>query len=270
MAKNLCPDRETQTIGLGAAILALALQAVPGLQWVPLATGALVGALFLSRHGRRADDTVEPLPFTIPKRVALACGVAFIALLAAFAFAAPHSESATFVAVVLRAGSLVFGGGHVVLPLLQSLVGDGLISARDFYAGYGAVQAMPGPIFTFASFLGMANLSPLHGALGALIATVAIFAPSFLLVFALAPVWNAVRVLPGMGGALRGANASVVGLLGAVLYDPIVTNLGTSVPRLAIALAAFALVVVWKLPPWVVVVTAAAAGVAAALAGTPL
>src|SRR6202012_1593511 len=101
-------------------------------------------------------------------------------------------------------------GGHVVLPLLQGLIGDGLIAQPDFFAGYGAVQAVPGPLFTFASFLGAANVSPLNGITGALVATVAIFVPSFALIFALAPIWNAIRGVPSAAAALRGANASVV------------------------------------------------------------
>ena len=151
-----------------------------------------------------------------------------------------------------------------MLPLLQALVGDGLLPAREFFAGYGAVQAMPGPLFTFASFIGAANASSLNGIPGALVATVAIFAPSFALIFALAPIWNRVRALPGAAGALRGANAGVVGLLGGVLYHPILTSLETQVTSVGIALAAYALIAVWSFPPWVVVVASALLG---ALAG---
>ena len=114
-----------------------------------------------------------------------------------------------------------------MLPLLQTLIPQHLLTERLFFAGYGAAQAMPGPLFTIASFVGAANDSPLYGALGALVATVTIFAPSFALLFALAPVWNRIVALPRAGGALRGANASVVGLLGAVLYDPVLLALGS-------------------------------------------
>jgi chromate transporter len=254
LAATLCPERRTQTIGLGAAILSLALRPLPGMQWLPIGLGLAAGALWLNDTGLKA----EPLPVRVPRAVAVAAGAIFLALLGVTVL--PRAPVTELLATIVRAGSLVFGGGHVVLPLLQSLVGDGLISARDFFAGYGAVQAMPGPLFTFASFLGYANGSPLHGALGALVAVVLIFAPSFALLFALAPVWNRLSALPRAAGALRGANASVVGLLGAVLYDPVVVSLGTNLPRVAIALAAFGAVAVWRVAPWIVVVGAAILG----------
>jgi chromate transporter len=168
---------------------------------------------------------------------------------------------------IVRAGALVFGGGHVVLPLLQGLVGDGLLPAREFFAGYGAVQAMPGPLFTFAAFVGAANASALSGVTGALAATVAIFVPSFALLFALAPVWNRLRALPGAAAALRGANAAVVGLLGAVLYHPILTSLSAGPSGIGIALAAYALVAVWMFPPWIVVLASGLLGAAAGAFG---
>jgi len=157
----------------------------------------------------------------------------------------------------------VFGGGHVVLPLLGNVVDDGLLPARDFLAGYGAVQAMPGPVFTFAAFIGAANTSPLTGVTGALAATIAIFVPSFALIFALAPVWDRLRALPRAASALRGANASVVGLLGSVLYYPILASLSKSTSASASRSLAYALIAVWKFPPWVVVVTSAVLGAAA-------
>ena len=263
LARSLCIDRETRTIALGAAILAVAIGGTAGLQWLPIALGALVGAVFL----RRPDEEIAAaaLPIRIPRAVSIAAGVLFAAIVVALSAPVALPPAAGLIATILRAGSLVFGGGHVVLPLLQGLVGDGLIASRDFFAGYGAVQAVPGPLFTFASFLGAANLSPLHGVTGALIATVAIFVPSFALIFALAPVWNGIRSAPAAAAALRGANAAVVGLLGGVLYHPILTSLETNTTRIAIALGAFALVQVWNVAPWVVVVAAAALGT---LAGT--
>jgi chromate transporter len=263
MASTQCRDRETATIALGAAILTLALQPLPGAQWVPIAVGAIVGALFL----RRGVPIAAPLPIAISRRTAIASALTFVAIVGFASVFANASDAGAFCATIVRAGSLVFGGGHVVLPLLQGVVGEGFLSARDFFAGYGAVQAVPGPLFAFAAFLGSANLTPLHGVLGALVALVLIFAPSFALVFALAPVWNRLRAIPAASGALAGANAAVVGLLGAVLYSPILTSLGTSSLRIAIALCAFALVAIWKVSPWIVVVGAAAFGAFAALAG---
>lgn len=262
LASSLCTDRATRTIGFGAAILALALGASTALQWLPVALGAIAG-LFL----RSAPELGTS---AIPVRIssALAWSAAGLFGVVALGLIVPISDShATLVLLTTlgRAGALVFGGGHVVLPLLQGLVGSNLISSRDFFAGYGVVQAMPGPLFTFSAFLGAANNAPLSGWLGALVATITVFVPSFALVFALAPAWNAIRRSPLAAGALRGANASVVGILGAVLYHPILSSLGTAPARIGIALAAYAAITAWKLPPWVVVVVSAALG---ALAGS--
>ncbi|GAC1543204.1 MAG: chromate efflux transporter [Candidatus Velthaea sp.] len=267
LARSQCPDRETRTIGIGAAILALAVAGAASLQWLPIAVGALVGALFL-RRGALAD--VAPLPIAIPRGVSIASALAFGVLVIGALLVAHTSSTAAFLATIVRAGSLVFGGGHVVLPLLQSVVTNGLMPARDFYAGYGAAQAVPGPLFTFAAFLGAANLSPLHGITGALVAGSLIFVPSFLLVFALLPAWHALRGMRLMGGALRGANASVAGVLGAVLYSPMITTIGSSNARLAIALGAFALIAAWEWPPWVVVALSAALGAGLAAAGASI
>jgi chromate transporter len=262
LARSLCTDRETKTIALGAAILALAIGGSASLQWLPIALGALIGALFL-RHAGAA--VAADLPVRVPRPVALVSAAIFIAIAAlllvpVWIVAPPLALLET----VARAGTLVFGGGHVVLPLLQGLVGDGLLPGREFFAGYGAVQAMPGPLFTFAAFIGAANSSALNGVAGAVVATIVIFVPSFALIFALAPVWKRLRALPGAAGALRGANAGVVGLLGAVLYHPILTSLGANVSSVGIALAAYALIVVWAFPPWTVVAASALLG---ALAG---
>ena len=221
---------------------------------MPIALGALAGAFVLHAPDLRADA----LPIRVPRAVSVVAGIIFATLLAVTAL--PKTATIAFLATLIRAGSLVFGGGHVVLPLLQSMIRDGLIDARDFFAGYGAVQAMPGPLNTFSAFLGYANHSPLHGVPGALVAIVLIFLPSFALIFAIAPVWNRVAGAPRAAGAVRGANASVVGLLAAVLYDPVLLSLGGSWVRIAIALAAFAAIALWRVAPWIVVVTAAVLG----------
>lgn len=252
LGKSLCTDAPTKTRvcggdrGAGAAAPARTAVAADR------ARRGVRRALVPRRGARRS--AADPRSAT----VAAVAALVFVALLAVTVL--PDGPVVALLATIVRAGSLVFGGGHVVLPLLHGLVADGLIGERQFFAGYGAAQAMPGPLFTFASYLGFANASPLHGALGALAATVLIFAPSFALIFAIAPVWNRLAALPGAGGALRGANASVVGLLGAVLYDPIVVSLGTGWPRVAIALAAYALIAVWNVAPWIVVLGAAALG----------
>jgi chromate transporter len=266
LARTLCTDRETKTIAFGATILAIAIGGSAGLGWLPIALGAAVGALFLRGHG--PTIAAPALPIRVPRGVAIASGAVF-ALVVALLFV-PQWLAAPPLALletIVRAGTLVFGGGHVVLPLLGTLTTSGLISQRDFFAGYGAVQAMPGPLFTFASFIGAANVSSLNGIPGALVATVAIFVPSFALIFALAPVWDRLRSLPAAAAALRGANASVVGLLGGVLYYPILTSLATNPAGIGIALAAYALIAVWMFPPWTVVVASAVLGAIAGALG---
>lgn len=262
LARSLCTERITQTIALASTIVAIAIAAtgLSGFIWVPIALGALAGLAFIRSDGP-AIAAVTAFPFRVSHAAAVAGAAVFLGALAMLGL--PPTPAVTMVATVIRAGTLVFGGGHVVLPLLQGLVTHGLLSAQDFFAGYGVVQAMPGPLFTFSSFVGAANSSPLHGPLGAFVATVAIFVPSFALIFALAPAWNRVRMLPGASHALRGANASVVGLLGGVLFRPILTTLLPSTYGIGIAVAAFALVEVWKLPPWTIVVGGALFGAAA-------
>jgi chromate transporter len=263
LARALCTDRQTKTIALGAMILAIVIGGNAGLGWLPIALGALAGGLFL--HGNGPPVAAPALPVRIPRGVAIAAGLVFV-LVVAFLLVPQWivTPPLAVLETIVRAGTLVFGGGHVVLPLLSDLVSNGLIPAPDFFAGYGAVQAMPGPVFTFAAFIGAANASSLNGIGGAFVAIVAIFVPSFALIFALAPVWDRVRSLRGAAAALRGANASVVGLLGAVLYHPILTSLAISPSGIGIALAAYALIAVWMLPPWLVV---CASGVLGAIAG---
>jgi chromate transporter len=254
LGRALVTDFATGLIAAGGAALALALRGFPGLQWLPIAAGAAAGALAL-----RGTVKAEGLPIRVPRPVAIGAGVLVVALLSLTLI--PHAGPAlSFAATLVRAGSLVFGGGHVVLPLLQATVSDGLVDARDFFAGYGAAQAMPGPLFTFATFLGYANRSPLQGPLGAFVATLLIFAPSFAMIFALAPLWNRIASAPRAGGALRGANASVVGLLAAVLYDPILVSLGWAWLRLAIAVLTLIALLRFKIAPWIVVVGAAILG----------
>ena len=252
LAGSLCTDLPTKTIAIAALAVTLALRPFPTLQWAAIALGGVAGALFLHAPALRH----EPLPIRVSRPVALAAGTLFVALVALSTF----PQTPAFLATLVRAGSLVFGGGHVVLPLLQSMIHDGLIGERDFFAGYGAVQAMPGPLNTFSSFLGYANRSALHGVPGALVATALIFLPSFALIFAVAPAWNRIAGLPRAAGAVRGANAAVVGLLGAVLYDPVLLSLGASTMRIGLALAAFAAIALWRVAPWIVVVGAALLG----------
>jgi chromate transporter len=160
-----------------------------------------------------------------------------------------------------RSGALVFGGGHVVLPLLQAqVVTPGWVSNEAFLAGYGLAQAVPGPLFTFAAYLGAVMNLPPNGFAGAIIALVALLLPGMLLVYGMLPFWDAMRTRASAQAAMRGTNAAVVGILGAALYNPVWTSAVSSPHDFALALAGFLLLAVWKLPPWIVVVLLASAG----------
>jgi chromate transporter len=160
-----------------------------------------------------------------------------------------------------RVGSLVFGGGHVILPLLQrEVVPVGWVTNDQFIAGYAAAQAIPGPLFTFSAYLGAVSKPALNGWLGALIALVAMFLPSFLMVIGILPFWNRLRAVEPFQAALRGINAAVVGVLLAALYQPIWTSAIHTPTDFTLALVAFGLLVVWKLPPWIVVIISALLG----------
>jgi chromate transporter len=160
-----------------------------------------------------------------------------------------------------RVGSLVFGGGHVVLPLLQAeVVPPGWVTNAQFIAGYGAAQAVPGPLFTFAAYLGAVMPPPLTGVTGAAVALTAIFLPAFLLVVGALPWWDRLREQVSFQAALRGINAAVVGILLAALYHPVWTSAILSAADFGLALVGAALLMIWKVPPWLVVVFSAVAG----------
>lgn len=259
MAKSLCPDRARATLAGISAAIALFFPSVFG-QLGSIALGAAAGLLFL-----KGDRAAEPVKFPVPvSRPAGAVALAlFLALLVGLPLAATNADSMalSYVDSFYRSGSLVFGGGHVVLPLLQAeVVVPGWVRADDFVAGYGAAQAVPGPLFTFSAYLGTAMTSEPSGVIGAAICLFAIFLPSAFLVVGLLPFWQDVRRLAGAQSALMGVNAAVVGLLLAALYDPVWTNGIKSGEDLALALAAFLLLVLWKLPPWLVVALSAAGG----------
>ena len=165
-----------------------------------------------------------------------------------------------------RAGSLVFGGGHVVLPLLQAeTVTPGWVSDDAFLAGYGAAQAVPGPLFTFAAWLGAVMGPQPNGVAGAAIALAALFLPGFLILIGALPFWDQLRRTTWAQSAMQGANAAVVGILGAALYTPVFTSAIGSMPDFALALICFVALIAWKAPPWVVVLLAAVGGVALGL-----
>jgi len=260
MARMLTPDVPRVALALAAAAAALAVGGVAG-QLGPIAAGAAAGLLLL-RPGER--DAAPPLGVSLGRRLA-ATALAVFALLLAVLPLLRAATGATAVGVVdsfYRAGSLVFGGGHVVLPLLHAeVVPRGWVTDEAFVAGYGAAQAVPGPLFTFAAYLGAAMEPAPGGLAGAALALGAIFLPSFLLVAGVLPFWEAVRARPRVRAAVAGVNAAVVGLLLAALWDPVISSAVESFADVALAVALLALLVV-RVPPWLVVAAAAAAAVA--------
>ena len=265
MARTLCPDAPRATLAVLAAAVVLALPGAAS-QLAVIAGGALAGLLALpGEAGRQAGR----LDIAVNKAVAVAALLLFFALLIALPLlaAAIPSQSLALADSFYRSGSLVFGGGHVVLPLLQAeVVPPGWVSNDAFLAGYGAAQAVPGPLFTFAAYLGTVMGPAPNGVLGALVCLVAVFAPSFLLVVGALPFWGALRHHPLARRALTGVNAAVVGLLLAALYDPVWTGAILGPLDFVLALAAFTLLVFWKLPPWLVVILTAMGGWALQLA----
>ena len=194
-------------------------------------------------------DVEAKAAIAIDRRVALGCLAAFTLLLGV-ALLTRHSGPLGFLAGIYQSGALVFGGGHVVLPLLEArTVAPGYIGESAFLAGYGATQAVPGPLFTFGAYLGA-----VYGGLGmAALAVAAIFLPGFLLLVAVLPHWSTLSRRPSARAALAGTNAAVVGLLGAALYEPVFVSAIQDVGDLALAVFGFVILALWKAPPWSVV-----------------
>lgn len=259
MARSLCPDRERATIALGAVLVLVVSGSALG-QIAAIVLGAVAGLVWC-----RADTVAAPthLSFRIPRRIGVACLALFAILLVGLPLlAVAGSQSLALFDAFYRSGSLVFGGGHVVLPLLEAeTVRTGWVSSDAFLAGYGAAQAMPGPLSTFAAYLG-AVLGPApNGVVGATIALVAIFLPGFLLLLGALPFWDALRGRANVQSLMRGANAAVVGILGTALYDPVFTSTVVDQRSFALALTCFVLLIIWKAPPWLVVLLGALGGV---------
>jgi len=263
MMQSLAPDRERATLAVVAAVIALVVPSAWG-QVGAIILGAIVGLIFL-RNAAPADFVSLPHPV---KRVvgALALTVFFGLLIGPpLLLAVMPNHSLSLFEAFYRAGSLVFGGGHVVLPLLQaSVVPSGWVTNDAFLAGYGAAQAVPGPLFTFAAYLGAVMGPEPNGLLGATLCLIAVFLPSYLLVIVALPFWDDFRRRRGAQAALAGINATVVGLLLAALYNPVWTAGITSAVDFALAMTAFLLLFMWRTPPWLVVLVCAAAGAVAA------
>jgi len=260
MAKSLAPDRSRASIAVVAAGSALLLAGSLG-QIAAIAFGAVAGYYFCREKDGAAG---AGLSLPVSRALGITCLCAFALLLVGLPMLAlaTGSDLLSFLDAFYRSGALVFGGGHVVLPLLQSaLVEPGWVSEQQFLTGYGAAQAVPGPLFTFAAFLGVLADSGPGGPLGSALALLAVFLPGFLLLLGVLPFWNRISGWPKARAAMRGANAAVVGVLAAALYDPVFTSAITSAASFMLALLCLVLLTAWKTAPWIVVVMAAAGGV---------
>nr|WP_089739060.1 chromate transporter [Gracilibacillus ureilyticus] len=255
MAQKLTPDLKRKAIALLALVITLLWQATFSQVGVILIS-ALIGFII---YKHQKDDSETSVRVPLSKNFAILCLLLFFGLLILLPILREVTSS-NWIAMFdsfYRSGSLVFGGGHVVLPLLeQEVVPTGWMSEETFLAGYGAAQAVPGPLFTFAAYLG----AVMNGWTGGLVATVAIFLPAFLLIFGALPFWDSLRRNPKIKGALMGVNAAVVGILISAFYDPIWTSSILAPIDFAFAAVLFSMLVFWKLPPWVIVVTGAAGG----------
>jgi chromate transporter len=258
MGKALAPDAKRATLAVGAAAV-VSLAPTGAGQIGVIVAGALIGWAFL-----RSDLALpqSSLPVPVKRSTGALLLAAFFLLLIGLPAAAQGSGNYVLELFdgFYRAGALVFGGGHVVLPLLQAIVVPrGWVSNDAFLAGYGAAQAVPGPLFTFAAYLGAISSRTPAGWTGAAIAVAAIFLPAFLLVAGILPFWEGLRRHAGIKRAMLGINAAVVGILLAAFYHPVWTSAILGAADFSLAAAAFLLLVFWKWPPWLVVVLAAAA-----------
>jgi chromate transporter len=264
MARSLAPDRARATIAIVSAFCALLWPT--GVGQVAIIAAAALGGLWLLPTSAAPPTAVRLVP--VSRTLGVAALVVFFGLLIALPIARQitGSQALALFDSFFRVGSLVFGGGHVVLPLLQAeVVPPGWVTSEAFVAGYGAAQAVPGPLFTFAAYLGAVMGPPPTGLAGAAIALVAIFLPSFFTIVGALPFWDTLRGRSSFQSALRGINAAVVGLLLAALYQPVWTSAIHGPADVGLALAALGLLAFWKAPAWLVVVLAAAAGTLFAL-----
>ncbi|GAB3540526.1 chromate efflux transporter [Noviherbaspirillum agri] len=260
MARNLTPDRQRAAIALGAIMMVVFVGGSIG-QMAAIALGALAG-VWLCR-GQQAVVHGH-LTFPITRRAGIAALALFTVLLLGIPMLVTitGSKQLALFDSFYRSGSLVFGGGHVVLPLLRAeMVVPGWVTNASFLAGYGLAQAIPGPLFTFAAYLGADASLGADPVSGAAIALIAIFIPGLLLVYGMLPFWDQFRTRPTAQYAMRGANAAVVGILGSALYDPVWTSAVHDASDFTVALTGFLLLTVWKTPPWVVVALLAIAGI---------
>jgi chromate transporter len=258
MARTLCPDRQRASVACVAAFLTL-FNTSPVAQIGTILMGGIAG-LWLCRQ--RAPSSAKPLGVPVSRRVGVLALMSFFVLLVALPALRGSSRGVELFDAFYRSGALVFGGGHVVLPLLsKAFVTPGWVSQDSFLAGYGAAQAVPGPLFTFAAYLG-AVAEPSNGIAGATLGLFGIFLPGFLVLIGILPFWGVFRQRVGAQSVMRGINASVVGLLGAALYNPLWISSVKSSGDFALALAGFVLLTAWRTPPLIVVILGALGGIA--------
>jgi len=266
MARTLCPDRERASIAVAAALIILFSGSVLS-QIGSILLGAIAG-LWLCRAGPPAEHGHFAVP--VSRGVGFAALIAFFVLLAGLPLLQELHlwQGVAVFDAFYRSGALVFGGGHVVLPLLrEAFVPPGWVSDDAFLAGYGAAQAVPGPLFTFAAYLGaIVNTNP-HGVAGAMLGLLGIFIPGILILLGTLPFWESFRKRTGAQAAMRGVNAAVVGVLGAALYNPIWVSSVKTPGDFGVALLGFILLAVWRVPPLAVVILGALGGIVLALLG---
>lgn len=258
MAKSLCPDKERAAI----AVVAVAMLAfLPGA--IGMVGAITVGAALGLALGRGTGAPIGGhIAMPVTRGVAGTALVVFVGLLVLLPLFAAQGQALAVFDSFYRAGALVFGGGHVVLPLLEAeVVQPGWVTPDAFLAGYGAAQAVPGPLFTFAAYLGAVLGPEPNGVAGSVIALVAIFLPGFLILIGVLPFWDRFRSMARAQSLMQGANAAVVGILGAALYSPVFTSAIGDMRDFTLALACLVLLLAWKMPPWGVVIVAALGGI---------
>jgi chromate transporter len=266
MARTLCPDRERASIAVIAALIIL-FNTSSLAQVGAIALGGVAG-LWLCREAP-TTTTAGHIVMPISRTAGVVALIAFFVLLGGLPLLRTlwASQGVALFEAFYRSGALVFGGGHVVLPLLrEAFVAPGWVSDNTFLAGYGAAQAVPGPLFTFAAYLGAVVSPPPHGLPGAALGLIGIFLPGILILFGTLPFWDSFRKRASAQATMGGVNAAVVGLLGAALYNPVWTSAVMTPGDFAVALVGFVLLTVWRAPPLLVVILGALGGVALALA----
>ena len=266
MARSLCPDRERASIAAIAALIILFSSASIA-QIGAIALGGIAG-LWLCRDAPGTPSGHVAMP--VSRTAGLACLLAFFVLLMGLPIlrGVTASSAVALFEAFYRSGALVFGGGHVVLPLLrEAFVTPGWVSDDVFLAGYGAAQAVPGPLFTFAAYLGTVVGPTPHGLAGAALGLIGIFLPGILILLGTLPFWDSFRKRTGAQAMMRGLNAAVVGLLGAALYNPVWTSSVKGPEDFGIALVGFVLLMAWRAPPLLVVIISALSGMTLAIFG---